>query len=78
MAETLSLKQYLQAKLEEIEHKNSEKAANVRRLEAQRNELNNQGSSSIIWDSAASEGRTYCSLGTSLLRRRCGETNGEE
>jgi hypothetical protein len=38
-----ALKTYLISKIEELEHKIQEKAQNVKRLQAQRNELNNAG-----------------------------------
>ena len=38
-----SLKTYLISKIEELEHKIQEKSQNVKRLQAQRNELNNAG-----------------------------------
>jgi 26S proteasome regulatory subunit T6 len=38
-----ALKTYLISKIEELEHKIQEKSQNVKRLQAQRNELNNNG-----------------------------------
>lgn len=39
----LSVKQYLQNKLDLLEYQIAEKTSNVKRLEAQRNELNSLG-----------------------------------
>lgn len=46
-----SLKTYLVSKVEELEQKIQEKAQNVKRLQAQRNDLNNSGSNCLLFKS---------------------------
>ena len=42
------LRPYFQAKIEELEHLVRDKAQNLRRLEAQRNEINSKGTTRVV------------------------------